>query len=82
MTTTTDPTPSSPPVGASSSELSDIWRAIGRLEGTADALLVGQQDLKQGQHELNRRVDRLFYTILAASGALIVAVFASRFVGS
>jgi hypothetical protein len=51
------------------------------LEGTTNALLEGQQDLKQGQHELNRRVDRMFYAILGVGGALLVAMFASRFVG-
>ena len=45
----------------------------------------GQQELRAeiqaGLREVNPRVDRLFYTILAFGGAMIVAVFASRFVG-
>ena len=81
MATNADPAPLSPATGASPSELSEIWRAIGRLEGTTNALLEGQQDLKQGQHELNRRVDRMSYAILGVGGALLVAMFASRFVG-
>ena len=82
MTTSTNPAAASPSSGASPSELSEIWRSIGRLEGTADALLTGQQELKQGQHELHRRIDRMFYAILGVGGALLVAMFASRFVGN
>lgn len=74
---------------ASVSQLSEIWRAIGRLEGTADALLEGQRelregqrDLREGQRDLNRRMDRLFYTILGVGGAIIVAVLASNFIGN
>ena len=89
MTTSANPAPTPTDPAASPSELSEIWRAIGRLEGTADALLEGQRDLREGQRDLregqrdlNRRMDRLFYTILGIGGAIIVAVFASRFVGS
>ena len=86
MTTTTDPTPSSPSPGASSAELSEIWRAIGRLEGTANAVLEGQrrQDDKidTGFREMNRRIDRLFYLILGIGGALLVSVYATQFIGS
>ena len=71
-----------PPDDSSLSKSSAFWRAIGRLEGTADALLEGQRDLREGQRDLNRRMDRLFDTILGIGGAIIVAVFASRFVGS
>ena len=124
MTTSTDPVPT--PADPSPSEYAELWRAIGRLEGMAAALLDGQRGLRDGQEQLraemqsgqqelraemqsgqqelraefhssqqelrieiqaglrevNRRVDRLFYTILAVGGAMIVAVFASRFVGS
>ena len=82
MTTSSEQaqTPAEP--GGSSSELSEIWRAIGRLEGTTNALLEGQQELKLGQHELNGRIDRMFYAMLGVGGALLVAVFASRFIGS
>ena len=89
MTTSANPAPTPTGPEASPSELSETWRAIGRLEGTADALLEGQRDLREGQRDLregqrdlNRRMDRLFYTILGIGGAIIVAVFASRFVGS
>ncbi len=90
MTTSADPLTTQPEIPPS--DYAELWRAIGRLEGTASALLEGQRDLKDGQRDLrtdmdngfretNRRIDRLFYTVLAASGALLVAVFASRFVG-
>ena len=125
MTTSADPasTPSEPEV--STSQLFEIWRTIGRLEGAANTLLEGQRELKEGQEQLkavvlsgqqelraeflrgqqearaeyqagqqemraefkvdlrevNRRIDRMFYTILGVGGALVVAMFASRFVG-
>ena len=81
MTTSANPAPSPSVVDAPPSELSEIWRAIGRLEGTTNALLEGQQELKQGQCELNRRMDRMLYAILAGGGALLVVMFANRFVG-
>ena len=103
MTTSSNPVPTPTDPDTSPSELSEIWRAIGRLEGTAAALLQGQRELKEGQErlregqqeikqelrdefkadlrEMNRRIDRMFYAILGIGGALIVAAFASRFVG-
>ena len=106
MMTSADP--ASLPIQPASSESAEFWRAIGRLEGTVNALLEGQRrmedkldtgsqeqreysdaglrelrtDLNVGFREMNRRIDRLFYTILAFGGAMIVSVFASRFVGS
>ena len=104
MTTSANPTPA--PADPAPSEYGELWRAIGRLEGTAAALLEGQRELKEGQQEstavraeiqasqqelraefqsglqeVNRRVDRLFYAMLGIGGALLVATFASRFVG-
>ena len=52
MTTSSNPTPTTTESEDSSSELSRIWRAIGRLEGTVNALLEGQRELKEGQQEL------------------------------
>ena len=72
MVTDTDP---GNPVNA------DMWRAIGRLEGAAAALLEGQREIKASLQAVNQRVDRLFYTILAVGGAAIAAVIASRFIG-
>ena len=102
MTTSANPTPA--PADPAPSEYGELWRAIGRLEGTAAALLEGQRELKEGQQELraeiqagqqelraefqsglqevNRRVDRLFFAMLGIGGALLVATFASRFIGS
>ena len=52
MTTSADPasTPSEPEV--STSQLFEIWRTIGRLEGAANTLLEGQRELKEGQEQL------------------------------
>ena len=72
-----------------------LWRTIGRLEGDTAALKEGQReiqanqrdlqagirDLQAGLRDVNRRVDRLFYAILAVGGALLAAFFASRFIG-
>ena len=125
MTTSANPTPTPTDPEASPSELSEIWRAIGRLEGTAAALLEGQRELKEGQQqlrtdieagfreertftdarfreertytdarfreertytdarfqELNRRIDRMFYAFLGIGGALLVSIYATRFIG-
>ncbi len=125
MTTSTNPASMPTEPEASPSELSEIWRAIGRLEGTANALLEGQRQLREGQEQLkvtfqaeqqelraefkaeqqelraefkaeqqelraefkadlrevNRRVDRLFYAIMGIGGALMVSIYASRFIG-
>ena len=103
MTTGANPAPAPTDPGASPSELSEIWRAIGRLEGTAAALLEGQREIKEGQQqlrtdmdtgfreeraytdagfrELNRRIDRMFYAILGIGGALLVSIYAARFIG-
>ena len=56
MTTGANPAPAPTDPGASPSELSEIWRAIGRLEGTAAALLEGQRELKEGQQELKQEL--------------------------
>ena len=42
----------------------------------------GQSELRGDMRELNRRMDRMFYTILAVGGALFVAIFASNFIGN
>ena len=97
MTTSANPAPAPTDPDSSPSQLSEIWRAIGGLEGTGNALLEGQRELKEGQEqmkqelraefradirEVNRRIDRLFYLILGIGGALVVSVYASRFIGS
>ena len=49
---------------------------------TNTAILENQRRTDTALLEVNRRIDRLFYTIIAVGGAMIVATFASRFVGS
>ena len=60
-------------------------RALGRLEGSTEALESGQGELRRalddGLREVNRRIDRLFYAMLGIGGALIVAVLASNYLG-
>ena len=52
---------------------------------TRDEMAEGQRETRaemaEGQRETNRRIDRVFYTIIAIGGALTVAVIASRFIG-
>ena len=47
--------------------------------------LTGQQDLraefKADLREVHRRIDRMFYAFLGIGGALLVSVYASRFIG-
>ena len=62
-----------------------IWRTIGRIEGDIISLKQGQGEIKadlgDGLREVDHRVDRLFYAILAVGGGLFVAIFASRLIG-
>ena len=65
-----------------------IWRAIGRIEGEVASLKEGQAEIRaeirvvrDGLREVTRRVDRLFYAVLAVGGGLFVAIFASRLIG-
>ena len=74
----------------------EVWRAIGRLEGSVDALKEDVREIRDDQRqireelseiraalvEVNRRVDRVYYTMLGMGGALLAAIFASRFVGN
>jgi hypothetical protein len=39
------------------------------------------QRLDNGLQEANRRTDRLLYAVLGVGGALLVAIFVSRFIG-
>ena len=84
MTTSAEQTTSQAEL--SPSDYAELWRAIGRLEGTASALLEGQRELRSdldvGLREMNRRIDRMFYAVLGVGGALLVSVYASRFIGS
>ncbi len=62
-------------------DAAEVWRAIGRLEGDTATLKEGQREIRDDLREVNRRIDRLFYAVLAVGGALFVAIFASQFVG-
>ena len=62
-------------------ETSDVSRSIGRLEGKMDAMEKGLQDVRDAVLDVHRRIDLLFYAILAASAGMVGAIFASRFVG-
>lgn len=71
----------------------NIWHTLGRLEEGQRRLEEGQRRLEAAMLEnqrrvdaalleMNRRIDRLFYTIIAIGGGVVVATFASRFIGS
>jgi predicted nucleic acid-binding Zn-ribbon protein len=69
-------------------DAADLPRAIGRLEGRMDAVERGLQevrdavrDVRDELRDVNRRIDRLFYALLAAAAGVVGAIFASRFVG-
>ena len=38
-------------------------------------------EINRRVEDANRRMDRLFYAIIGVGGAIVVAIFASRFVG-
>ena len=63
-------------------DIAAAWRVIGRIEGDIASLREGQADIRADLREVNRRVDRLFYTLLAVGGALFVAIFVSRLIGN
>ena len=58
----------------------EVWRAVGRLEGRVDALQDDIREIKEALLEVNRRIDRMYYAMLGMGGALLAAIFASRFV--
>ena len=61
--------------------IAELSRAIGRLEGVVEALVEGQRQLNEGLRETNRRIDRLQYTMIGFGTALIVAVVVSNLFG-
>ena len=76
-----------------SADYAELRHTIGRLEGRVESLAEGQRDLREGQREskeetrsgfaeVNRRIDRLFYAILAIGGGLVAAVLADRFISA
>ena len=59
----------------------DVSRALGRLEGRMDGVERGLLEVRDAIRDVHRRIDFLFYAILAASAGVVGAIFASRFVG-
>ena len=51
-------------------DAAEVWRAIGRLEGQAGALI-------EGQRELRAWMIRMFYAIIGIGGAIIVMLIAT-----
>ena len=69
----------------------ELRHTIGRVEGRVESLAEGQREIREEQRhsreesrngfgEMNRRIDRLFYTILAFGGVVVAAVLADRFI--
>ena len=67
----------------------ELRHTLGRVEGRVESLAEGQRDLREDQRqsreetrngfaEVNRRIDRLFYAMLAIGGGLVAAVLADR----
>ena len=71
----------------------NIWHTLGRLEeglrrleerlsSLEATMLENQRRTDTALLEVNRRIDRLFYAVIAIGGALLVATLVGRFVGS
>lgn len=71
----------------------ELRHTLGRVEGRVESLAEGQRDLREEQRqsmeetrsgfaEVNRRIDRLFYAILAVGSAFIAALLADRFISA
>lgn len=71
---------------ASTGDYGELRQTIGRLEGRVDSLADGQRESREetrsGFAEVNRRIHRLFYAILAIGGGLVAAVLADRFISA
>ena len=70
MTTMTDDI--APRLTALENRVGNVAERVAALEGQVGEMSVALQDLKEGQRELNRRIDRLFYAIIGA-GAVVFA---------
>ena len=71
----------------------ELRHTLGRVEGRVESLAEGQREIREemraGQNEnrsgfaeMNRRIDRMFYAILAFGGGVVAAVLADRFISS
>ena len=63
---------------AGQNELREEMRA-GQNE-LREEMRAGQNENRSGFAEMNRRIDRLFYAILAFGGGVVAAVLADRFI--
>ena len=70
MTTMTDDI--APRLTALENRVGNVAERVAALEGQVGEMSVALQDLKEGQRELNRRIDRLFYAIIGA-GTVVFA---------
>ena len=57
---------------------SELWRALGALEGSVKSLETQVKGLADGQRELRGKVDRLLYAILGIGTAVIAAMVISQ----
>ena len=55
-------------------DATDVWRAIGQIEGKQDMM-------PERFDRIEAKVDRLLYAMIGGGGMLFVAMFVSRFVG-
>ena len=71
----------------------ELRHTLRRMEGRVESLAEGQRDVREEQRqsreetrngfaEMNRRIDRLFYAILAIGGGIVAAVLADRFISA
>ncbi len=67
----------------------ELRHILGRVESLAENLCdlreeqrQSREETRNGFAEVNRRIDRLFYAILAVGGGLVAAVLADRFISA
>ena len=56
--------------------IAELRGAVGRIEGTVNALVEGQRQLIDGQRQINQRIDRVNF-----AGGVAAATLASAIVG-
>ena len=68
--------------------ITELSRVVGRLEGAVEALIEGQRQLHEELREVNRgldettkRIDRVFFTVIGFGTALVVSVLVTSFLG-
>ena len=58
-------------------DASEVWRAIGRLEGDTASLIEGQRNIREEIREVRAWMIRLFYVIIGMGGAIVVMLIAT-----